>query len=46
MTKAQILNADAMGPKVPATRGKAVLVNHHRLQACIVSNLNVERVDE
>lgn len=31
MVKAQILKAEARGPNVPATRGKAVDANHHRL---------------
>jgi hypothetical protein len=30
-TKAQILNAEAIGPNVPAMSGNAVLANHHRL---------------
>lgn len=30
-TNAQILKADAIGPKVPAINGNAVLANHHRL---------------
>ena len=30
--RAQILKAEAIGPNVPATKGKAVLANHHRLR--------------
>lgn len=32
-TRAQILKAEAIGPKVPATKGNAVEANHHRLGA-------------
>jgi hypothetical protein len=31
-TSAHILNALAMGPKVPAIKGQAVDANHHRLR--------------
>lgn len=34
MTKAQMLNAVAKGPNVPAIRGKRVEENHHRLYSC------------
>ena len=33
--KAHILKADAMGPNVPAIRGKAVDANHHRLYSMV-----------
>lgn len=36
---AQILNAEAIGPKVPAMSGNAVLANHHRLVRCQYSGL-------
>ena len=39
--KAQRLKADAIGPNVPAMRGKRVVANHHRLH-CVLGTFSLQ----
>lgn len=40
-TKAQILNAEATGPSVPATMGKTEERNHHRLDSPVLADVRL-----
>lgn len=42
LTKAQILNAEATGPSVPATMGKTEERNHHRLDAQVLADARLD----